>query len=261
MRNIAAVYYRELKSFFTSQIFYVISAVFIFAIGNMFKNVFFDFALRSMEILKLQWEQGPSNLIFINVNQVPIGTFGAMNFILLLIVPVLTMRLYAEEKKSGTIELLMTSPITTLQVLLGKYFSCLTIYSILVLLTSVFMVILTIQSQGLLDIRPVISAYLGSLMLGIGIIPIGIFCSSITENQIIASAVSLTIILGLWVLLFSAQFFAYPINNLIAYISITEHLESFTHGFIGVRHVVYYISLSIFWLFLTWMSVESTRWR
>ncbi len=227
----------------------------------MFKNAFFAFASQSMETLRLQWEQGNSNLDFINVNLVPIRTFSMMNFFLLLIVPMLTMRIYAEEKKSGTIELLMTSPITTSQVLLGKYFSCLTIYSIMVLMTSVFMIILAIQSQGQLDIGPVISAYSGSLMFGIGIIPIGIFYSSLTENQIIAAAVSLMTILGLWVLLFSAQFFDYPINNLIAYISITEHLESFTHGFIGIRHVIYFLSLSVFWLFLTWMSVESTRWR
>src|SRR3989339_741437 len=148
MQNMLAVYKRELGSYFTSQIFYIISAVFIFVIGNMYKNVFFEFAQKSMQLLKYPWNYGDANLNFINVNVVSMQTFQYMNFILLLIVPLLTMRLYAEEKKSGTMELLMTSPITTTQVLIGKFLSCFTIYSFMVMLTVAFMVILNIQANG-----------------------------------------------------------------------------------------------------------------
>ena len=207
------------------------------------------------------WDYGSANVDLINVNAVSIQTFQYMNFILLLIVPMLTMRLYAEEKKNGTMELLMTSPITTTQVLLGKFFSCFTIYSLMVMLTSFFMVILIIQSKGQVDIGPVISSYFGTFLFGAAIIPIGIFSSSLTENQIVAAVISLSVILGLWVLIFSAQFFDYPINEFISFISLSEHLNSFSLGFIGARHVVYYLSISIFWLALSWMSVESARWR
>lgn len=261
MKNILAVYIRELKSYFSSQIFYVVSAVYIFAIGYMFRNAFFRFASESMRRLRYVWDYGSANVELININTVSLHTFQYMNFFLLLIVPMLTMRLYAEEKKSGTMELLMTSPITTTQVLLGKFFSCLTIYSLMVILTTSFMVILIIQSGGQLDIGPVISSYLGTFLLGAAIIPIGIFSSSLTENQIVAAVITLSVILGLWVLVFSSQFFDYPINNFITFVSLSVHLNSFTLGFIGVKHIFYYLSMSIFWLTLSWMSVESSRWR
>ena len=261
MRNVLAVYFKELKSYFSSQIFYIISAVFMLVIGNTFKNDFFQFARDSMRIVKYVMEFSESGVEFINVNVVSFKTFNFINFVLLLIVPLLTMRLYAEEKKNGTMEFIMTSPITTLQVLLGKFFSCLTIYCLMVMLTVSFMIILTVQSGGQLDVRPVISSYFGTILLGVAIIPIGIFFSSITENQIISAFMSMTVLLGLWILISSAQFFSFPFNEFIAFISISEHLDSFKRGFIGVRHIIYYISLSIFWMTLSWMSVESTRWR
>ncbi|HDY89805.1 MAG TPA: hypothetical protein ENH82_17025, partial [bacterium] len=206
-------------------------------------------------------DYGEAGIRFININLVSLQTFNYMNFILLLIVPLLTMRLYAEEKKSGTMELLMTSPITTTQVLLGKFFSCFSIYTLMVFLSASFMVIMAIQSKGQLDLAPVIASYCGTILFGAAIIPIGMFSSSLTENQIVAAVISLSLVLGLWILIFSAQFFNYPFNDFIAYISLPEHLESFTRGFIGIKHVVYYLSMSLFWLALTGMSVESSRWR
>jgi ABC-2 type transport system permease protein len=261
MNNLLAVYRREMKSYFSSQTFYIISAVFIFVMGYMFRNIFFEFATRSMKLLKYQWDYGASNLSFININVVSMQTFQYMNFILLLIVPLLTMRLYAEEKKVGTMELLMTSPITTTQILLGKFFSCFTLFSMMVILTVPFMVILAKLSHGQLDIGPVISSYAGTLLFGAAVIPIGMFASSFTENQIVAAITSLSMILGLWILIFSAQFFNSPYNDFIAYISLPEHLESFSMGFIGINHIVYYLSVSLFWLVLTGMNVESARWR
>lgn len=261
MKNMLAIYKREMESYFTSQTFYIISAVFIFVIGNMYKNVFFEFAQKSMQLLKYSWNYGDSNLTFINVNVVSMQTFQYMNFVLLLIVPLLTMRLYSEEKKMGTMELLLTSPIKTSEVLLGKFLSCFTIYTFMVMLTVAFMVILDIQSKGQLDVRPIISSYAGTLLLGAALIPIGMFASSLTENQIISAVISLSIMLGLWVLIFSSQFFGSPFNEIVAFISLPEHLESFSLGFIGIKHIVYYISMSLFWLVLTGMSVESARWR
>ena len=122
MRIVLAVYFKELKSYFSSQIFYIISAVFMLVIGNTFKNEFFEFSRNSMRIVKYVLDFGESGIEFININAVSFKTFNFINFILLLIVPLLTMRLYAEEKKNGTMEFIMTSPITTLQVLLGKFF-------------------------------------------------------------------------------------------------------------------------------------------
>lgn len=261
MGNMFAVYRKEVKSYFSSQTIYVISAVFVLVVGSMFKTEFFKFSNESMRILRYIWEYGSGGVELINVNVVVHLLFNYINFFLLLIVPLLTMRLYSEEKKNGTMELLMTAPITTFQVLMGKFLSCLTIYTIMVLLTSSFMVILFVQSQGQLDIRPVISSYFGTILLGTAIIPIGIFFSSSTENQITSAFITMFVLLTLWIVIFSAQFFAYPLSEIIAFISLSEHLDSFKRGFIGVKHIFYYISVSIFWMFLSWMNIESARWR
>ena len=261
MRNMYAVYIKEVKSYFSSQTIYVISAAFMLVIGSTFKNEFIKFSVESMRILRYMWDYGSGGMDLININVVVHIVFNYINFFLLLIVPLLTMRLYSEEKKNGTMELLMTSPITTFQVLMGKFLSCLSIYSIMVLLTSVFILILSIQSQWQLDIRPVISSYLGTILFGAAIIPIGIFFSSTTENQITSAFITMFVLLALWMIIFSAQFFSYPLSEIIAFISISEHLDSFKRGFIGVKHIFYYISMSVFWMFLSWMSIESARWR
>ena len=261
MRNIFAVYIKEVKSYFSSQTIYVISAVFVFVIGSTFKTEFFKFSSESMRILRYIWEYGNAGGGLININVVVHLVFNFINFFLLLIVPLLTMRLYSEEKKNGTMELLMTSPVTTFQVLMGKFPSCLTIYTMMVMLTSAFMVILYIHSKGQLDVRPVISSYFGSILLGTAIIPIGIFFSSSTENQITSAFISMFVLLALWMIIFSAQFFSYPLSEIVAFISLSEHLDSFKRGFIGIKHIFYYISMSVFWMFLSWMNIESARWR
>jgi ABC-2 type transport system permease protein len=261
MRNIAAVYLRELRSYFSSQIFYIIAAVFILVLGNLFRNIFFEFATKSMQIFNTVFTKGDAGVTLINVNGVSKQAFQYMIFFLMLITPFLTMRLYAEERKSGTIELLMTSPITTTQILLGKFFSCFTIYSLMVILTIPFMIILFVQSRGQLDINPVISSYCGTLLLGMALIAIGLFGSSLTENQIVAAMVSFSINMGLYMLVFSAQFFSKPYSDLIAFFSLSDHLNSFILGFIGIKHIVYYFSMTLFWLVVTGMIFESARWR
>ncbi len=261
MRNIFAVYLKEVKSYFSSHTIYVISAVFILVIGNAFKTEFIRFSSESMQLMRLAWESGSEGLNLININAVSHLVFNYINFFLLLIVPLLTMRLFSEEKKNGTMELLMTSPITTFQVIMGKFLSCLTIYTLMLILTAGFMVMLYVFSQGQLDVMPIVSSYGGSILLGMAIIPIGMFFSSTTENQITSAFISMFILLSLWMLMHSAQFFRYPISEIIAFVSLSDHLDSFKRGFIGVRHIFYYISMSVFWMFLSWMNVESARWR
>jgi len=260
MRNALAVYTREIKSYFVSPIFYIIAMVFMLVVGNTFKDNFFNFASTTMNLLRRASNIG-GEIPIMNVNVVASSMFTFMNFVFLLIVPLLTMRLYAEEKKTGTMELLMTSPITTVQVLFGKFFSCMTIYFFMMLLTLAFVIIMMFQSNGKLDWGPVLSSYLGTLLLGSAIVSIGMFFSSLTENQIVAATVSLSVLMGIWLLVFSARFLSPPFNDLVRYLSLSEHLDSFTQGFIGIKHITYFISMTIFWLFLTGINVESARWR
>ena len=260
MRNFLAVYERELKSYFISPIFYILATVFMIVVGNSFKDTFFSFASRTMTLLRMAANLD-INIPLINVNNVAQGMFSFMNFLFLLIVPLLTMRLYAEEKKNGTMELLMTSPITTTQVLMGKFFSCFTIYFFMTILTISFNIIMMIYSNGRLDWGPVASSYLGTLLLGTTFISIGMFFSSLTENQIVAAAVTVACVMGLWLLVLTAQFISPPLNQFMMYLSISIHLDSFTAGFIGIKHIIYFLSMTSFWLFVTGITVESARWR
>ena len=261
MRTFWAVYKRELKSYFVSPIFYILATVFILVVGNTFKDTFIGFSSQTMLALRNYANYGGAAFPMMSVNTVSARLFTLINFNFLLIVPLLTMRIYAEERKSGTMEMLMTSPVTTAQVLMGKFFSCLSVYTIILLLTVVFNILIAVMSQGQLDWSPVAAGYLGSFLFGAAMISIGIFFSSVTENQIIAAALALTFTLGLWMLIFSAALIRYPLNVVIMYFSPSDHTDSFVNGMIGVKHIVYYLSMTTFWLVLTGISVESARWR
>ncbi len=261
MRKMWAVYTRELRSYFSSQIIYVIGVVFIVIIGNITRNTFFQFSSQSMEMLRMSIQYGSDTVQPLNINAVVVRIFSFINLTLLLMTPLLTMRLYAEEKRNGTMELLVTSPVTTTQVLIGKFLSCLTIYSILLACTVVFMFTIDLFSKWTIDPGPVMTSYLGSLLLGMAAIPIGMFFSSLTENQIVAAFISLFVLLALWILIITAGLFSYPMNEIMAYISLAGHQETFQIGLFGIKHVIYYLTVSMLWIVLTWMSVESTRWR
>ncbi len=260
MRNFWAVYIRELKSYFTSPIFYIIGTVFMLIVGNTFKDSFFSFATATMRMLRNMVNYG-GNVDLMNVNMVMVNTMTFINFLFLLIVPLLTMRLYAEEKKNGTMELLLTSPITTTQVLLGKFFSCLTIYFFLMALTLSFNIILMIYSKGKLDYGQMMCAYLGSLLFGATLISIGMFFSSLTENQIVAAAVTISVLMGIWMMMYTANFLNPPFNLFVTHLSMPAHLDKFVSGILGIEDIAYFTSMTLFWLFLTGMTVESVRWR
>ena len=196
----------------------------------------------------------------LNLNEMVVTQFfGVMDFIWLLIVPMLTMRLMAEEKKNGTIELLMTSPITTPQILLGKFFACFTLYLIIVAFTLVYFIIL--QLYGEPDWGPIATAYLGYMLLGGTFISIGLLASSLTENQVVAVLVSFGILLLLWLIDWSAAFAGPVAAKLLQYVSIIQHLKDFQRGVIDSKDVVFYLSLIFFCLFVTTRIVESRRWR
>jgi ABC-2 type transport system permease protein len=182
-----------------------------------------------------------------------------MDFIWLLVVPMLTMRLFAEEKKSGTIELLMTSPITTVQVILGKFFACLSLYVLIVAMTLVYCGILELYSKP--DWGPIFSGYLGYILLGGAFITVGILASALTENQVVAVLLSFGMLLLLWLIDWSASFAGPTAARIIEYLSFIRHLQDFQRGVIDTKDVVFYLSFIFFGLFLTTRIIESRRWR
>jgi ABC-2 type transport system permease protein len=188
------------------------------------------------------------------------GFLSTMSVILLFIMPMLTMGLFSEEKKRGTIELLLTSPLTDLQVVLGKFFAAGTFFVILLLTTWVPVGALYLYGDPASG--PILTAYLGLLLYGLSIVAIGLFISTLTENQIIAAVLSFGTIMVLWLVDVVATNAESPVSkSVLSYLSILSHLDDFMKGVLSTSHVIFYVSLMLIGLFLTYRSIDSLRWR
>jgi ABC-2 type transport system permease protein len=251
MRNIWALVRKEFKAYFTSPIAYVVLAVFLVLSGYFFFGLTAAFNIQSMHYSRYQGAQGAE----LNVNEMVIRPlFYNMSIILLLMIPMFTMRMYAEEKKGGTLELLLTSPLTHTQLILGKFFSGLAVYLLMMGLTGILPGILFIF--GTPDPGPILAGYVGILLMGAAYISVGCMASSLTENQIIAAVITFGILLFLWVIGWAKHFLGPEIGNILAYLSIIEHFNDFAKGIIDSKHVIYYLSFIFFNLFLTRESID-----
>ena len=177
----------------------------------------------------------------------------------LFLIPMITMRLFAEEKRSGTIELLATSPVRDIEIIIGKWLSALLMYCSLLAFTALNLIF--IFRFGTPDWRPVAVGYLGLILQAGGLLAIGTFISTTTKNQIIAGAVTFAVSLMLYVFDWSAGFETAAWAQVLAYLSITRHFESFAKGLLDMKDAVYYVSMIVLGLFLTARSLESLRWR
>ena len=255
MKGIYVVYRKELYRLFASPIFYVVAFIFLALVGYFFYSSVAYYSLLSFQAGRNPFLSEQLNL----TDMVLEPFFGSISVVLLLMVPLITMRLFAEEKKTGTIELLMTSPISSVQVLLGKFFACFSLYAIIVSLTMVYFAIL--EAYGSPDWGPIFSGYLGYLFLGATFISVGILASALTENQIVAVLLSFGILLLFWLIDWSASFAGPTAAKILQYVSFIEHLEDFQRGVIDTRDVIFYLSFTFFCLFLTTRVIESRRWR
>jgi ABC-2 type transport system permease protein len=171
----------------------------------------------------------------------------------------ITMRTYAEEKRSGTIELLLTSPVTDFEIIVGKFLGALSLYAIMLAVSLVEIGILF--RFGTPEWKPIATAYLGLILLGGCFISLGLFISSLTKNQIVAGTVTFAVFLMLWVITWIGSFAGPTVEGLTSYLSIIEQFEDFSKGVIDTSHLIYYLSFITFGLFLTAKSVDSERWR
>lgn len=256
MRNFAAIYGKEMRSYFSSPVAYVMAGVWLLFSGYMFRNILLEFNRAC-----LTYNQQPMRASNLNLNDwVVTNFFGIKFFVWMLVMPFLTMRLYAEEKKTGTIELLITSPVTTLQTLMAKFAACLTLYAAIEAVG--FSHILIAKFYGNLDWGPVLSAYAAALLMGGAFGALGILASSLTENQIIAGVVAFFLLITLWLIDWSASFVTGPtLGAVLSYLSILDHMRDFQRGIIDTGNVVFFLSLVAFGLFLTYTVLESRRWR
>jgi ABC-2 type transport system permease protein len=177
----------------------------------------------------------------------------------LFLIPMITMRLYAEEKRSGTIELLMTSPVRDLEIVLGKWLAALVLYAAILGISGINMGILF--AFGRPDWKPILVGFLGLLLQGGCLLAVGIFISTMTRNQIIAGGATFAVCLMLWVLDWVSAYDQSGWAKVISYLSVVTHFEPFSKGVIDSKDVIFYLSMIFFGLFLTARSVESLRWR
>lgn len=253
MRNIIAIADKELRSYFASPIAYIIIGLFSLLFGWFFYMYLTVFVRQSEQMM--QFGGGAAN-----INQQMIaGVLLNSSVIILFVMPMITMRTYSEEKRSGTIELLLTSPITDLQIILGKFFGALGLYVAMLLVTMLYMGILFYFGNP--EWRPIVAGYLGLLLLGGCFISAGLLISSMTKNQIVAGIVTFAVFLMLWVINWIGESSGPTTQAIVSYLSITEHFDDFARGIIDTKHVVYYLSFITFGLFLTAKSVDSERWR
>jgi ABC-2 type transport system permease protein len=195
-----------------------------------------------------------------NVNEYLIrGVLQNAAIIILFVMPLVTMRTYAEEKRSGTMELLLTSPITDLQIILGKFLGAMGLFAAMLLVTAIDVAILF--RLGNPELKPVLAGYLGLLLLGGCFLSVGLFISSLTKNQIVAGVMTFAVFLMLWIINWFENSLGPTGATIVGFLSITQHLDDFTKGIIDTKHLVYYTSFITFGLFLTAKSVDSERWR
>jgi gliding motility-associated transport system permease protein len=256
VQNILAIANKELRSYFNSPIAYAVIGFFAFAFGFMYLVYLYGFIDRSM-----QMSMGQMGMNTINVNQVLIRPLVMqLGVIWLFLLPMVTMRAYAEEKRSGTIELLLTAPLTDLQIILGKFLGALGLYAAMLAATIPAFAILF--AYGNPDWLPLVTTYLGLLLFGAAFLALGLFLSSTTQNQIVAGAATFMLLLMLLLVGWLRDFTTWePALNVISALSIYEHLDDFTKGVIDTKHIAYYVSIVTLGLFLTARSVDSERWR
>ena len=253
MRNIAAIAQRELHAYFSGPIGYVLLGFFALLFGY-----FFYVPLAFFEQQSAQAGMNPTQAM--NINQMLIGP-ALMNttVIMLFLFPLITMRTYSEEKRSGTIELLLTSPITDVQIIVGKFLGAMLLYGAMLAVTTIHMAILFIFGDP--EWKPIATAYLGLLLMGGCFLSLGLFISSLTKNQIVAAMATFAVFLMLWVINWIGTFVGPTTQAVLAHLSLTDHFDDFAKGIIDTKHVIYYLSFMAFGLFLTAKSVDSERLR
>ncbi len=235
MSKITAIALKEFKSYLASPMAYVVTAIFLAATGAVFSI-------------------SPSTYMETSIN----GFLSIGGILLLLFTPLLTMRLLAEERKMGTMELLLTAPVRDSEVILGKFLGSLGILTAMLALTLYYPILLFLFGDP--DIGPIVTGYLGLLLLGYAALAVGLFASSLSSNQIVAAVVAGGILLALWFVGMAASFLPQTLGKVINYISISYYFPDFMRGVIDTRGVVYYLSVTALFLFLTIRSLENSRW-
>ncbi len=255
MRNVWVIAKRDLGSYFGSPVFYVVTTVFLLINSWIFFNILNFFSLQSAQASRFQGMN-----VGLNLNEVVIEpAFHNMLFILLLIIPIITMRSFAEEKKNKTFSLLLSSPVHLREIVLGKFLACFAVVTFMVLLSSYCVWFLLILGEP--EIGPIVTGYLGILLMAACFVGMGVFASSLTDNQIIAGVIAFGLSLFMWIIGWAAQSSGPGMGEVLQYLSLVDHIDRFLKGMMDTSDLVYYFTFTLFTLFLTHRVLDSQRWR
>ncbi len=256
--NVALIFRKEMKSYFNSLVAYVVITMFLLITGYFFYNL-----LATFSVVSYQAQSNPMlarQYQLLNINETVVRPlFGNISIIMLLMTPLLTMRLFSEERKTGTIELLLTYPVKDVDVVVSKFLACFFVFLVMILLTITYPILLVILGDP--EVMPIVTGYLGLVLLGAAFISLGIFTSSLTENQIIAASLSFGILFFFWLISYSVAFVSAGLGQVLTYLSINEHIASLAKGVLDTEDIIYYLCFIVLFLFLTLRSLESKRWR
>ena len=255
MRMAWTIAKRDLGSFFNSPIFDVVTTVFLLLYSFIFFNILNFFSFQSFQAGQMQ-SMGMS----LNLNEMVIEpSFQNMSVVLMMIIPIITMRSFADEKKMKTFRLLLSSPVHLREIILGKFLACMIVVAVMVLISSYSVGFLFLLGEP--ELGPVITGYLGILLMAGCYVSAGIFASSLTDNQIVAAVLTFGFSLFMWVIGWGAQAAGSTTGQVLQYLSIVEHLERLLKGIVDTSDLVYYLSFILFSLFLCHRVLDSNRWR
>ena len=252
--NTITIARKELNSYFRSPIAYGVMAFFALIAGYFFYASVVFFVRRGMESA-MMGQSFPMDLNEYIVRPL----LSNISVIALFLIPMITMRLFAEEKRTGTIELLLTSPIRDIEIILGKWIGAMALYTAMLGISFLSMLILFVYGKP--DWKPLLVGYLGLLLQGGALLAIGTFISNCTKNQIVAGVAGFAVCLMLWILNWVSEFGTTWVERTISYIAVTSHFDSFGKGVLDLKDIVYYVSVIFVGLFLTSRSMEALRWR
>lgn len=256
MRNVVTIAWRDIRSMFTSPIAYVVLTGFQLLAGWFFFNLLSQFN----RIVAAYSGLPGYDTTWVNLNDAVVSPLlQNLSVVLLIVIPMLTMRSFAEERSSGTFELLMTSPLKVSEMVMGKFLAGVAIVALMIGLTGVFPVILLIFGNP--ETGLMVSGYTGLLAMAVAFVAVGVFTSAMTSNQIIAAVSALVIALLLFVINWPADGAGETLKAVLLYLSVTEHFRVMARGVIDSKDIVYFVSLTGGFLFLTHRAVESARWR
>lgn len=254
MRNVWIICRKELGSYFVSPVAYILLIMFGLIVGYFFWNMLGAFVYESIQS-QMTGQSFPMNLNEFIIRPL----LNNVSVIGLFFIPLITMRLFAEEKRTGTIELLATSPVRDIEIILGKWLAAVVLYACLLLFTAVNFAFLF--EYGKPDWKPLLVGYLGLFLLAGALLAVGTFISSLTKNQIIAGAVTFGVCLLLYVFGWVSGYETALWARVLSYMSVATHFESFGKGVLDTKDAIFYVTLIFLGLFFTVRSMESLRWR